>query len=116
MDKRKKMFDEVEIVSDSSIDSCRCREILEMDNCVGDNKVLNSNINAEDRSSILEDDENVKPMNDTDKLSFRLEMAEERDVAILKEYHELQDNTLVVEKRYAAKMQQLEKALKIKTD
>ena len=33
MDGRQKMFDEVEIMSDSSVDSCRYREILKTDDC-----------------------------------------------------------------------------------
>ena len=66
----------------------------------GDDKVLNSDSNAEDRNSISEDNENVKPMNDKDELFFHLERAEEMEVVILKEYKELQDNTLAAEKRY----------------
>ena len=55
-------------------------------------------------------------MNSMDELSFHLERAKKREVAILKEYKELQDNTLSAEKRYTAKIQQLEKVLKMKTD
>ena len=47
---------------------------------------------------------------------YELYLFNSREVAILKEYKELQNNTLAVEKRYTAKIQQLEKVLKLKTD
>ena len=85
-------------------DECKILNLL-MNKEVEDDKVLNSNINTEDRSSMSEDDENVKLMNDTDELSFCLERVDEREVAILKEYKELQNNTLVAEKWFIAKIQ-----------
>ena len=51
-----------------------------------------------------------------DELSFCIERVEEKEEEILKKYKELQDNTLEVEKRYIAKIQQLDKVLKMKTD
>ena len=71
---------------------------------VGDDEVLKSNINAKDRSRMSEDDENMKLMDDTDELSYHLEIAVEREVSILKEYQELQNNTLAAEKWYIAKI------------
>ena len=51
-----------------------------------------------------------------DELSIRIERAEEKEEEILKEYKELQNSTLEVQKRYIAKIQQLEKVVKMKTD